>query len=65
LFERENSHQAECIAQKRTTVDMLALVVLHFVVFVLILPKNKHVKLINEGIWLIKIFFIALFTVLA
>jgi hypothetical protein len=38
---------------------MLALVIFHFLIFALLLPKTKHVKVINEGLWLLKILLIA------
>ena len=50
---------------KNINVDFLCLAVVHLVILVAMLPRAKHVKVINEGLWVFKLIFLAFLIFLA
>ena len=53
-------YKSDCIDQKKLTLDFNSLAIFHFVLFLLLIPKTKNVKIINEGMWIIKLIFLAI-----
>lgn len=41
--------------QKKVTLDFMSLSIFHLIILAVMLPKTKHIKTINEGLWIIKI----------
>lgn len=50
--------------QKKITLDFMSLSFFHLILLALMIPKTKHVKIINEGLWIFKIVFLVGLTAL-